>query len=219
MVKKSRKRSDNIHTVSGSLGAELLGLEPPFSSAPAILNKHFLYINKGENLLGVGFAATYAAKKFIDILLGDDELAKTRGITGEEDTIVSSSGISIRSEEIDEILNYEFSKTEEEWTLPDAGSGSSSCAMSFRSSSGIRVEKTQDNEKTERAPRHKIEKIVKPSKEGLITIQQIAGELKMEARDCRAILRKMKVDKPQVGWAWNKIEVDDIRKIINDNKE
>lgn len=222
MARKQRKISGDIHTRVGSIGAELLGLDPPFGAAPYRPNEHFLYISKGDNFMGVGFGATYSARKFLDVLLQDDELSLTRGISGKEDTVVSSSGIIIRADNIMDIINYKYEGREEEWELnEDGNSGSARQAERFRSSSGIRVERTEESS-TEGEPhpkREKKEKAPRPSKEGLISIGQVAEDLKMEARDCRAILRKMKVEKPACGWAWSKTDVDDIKKLIEKNRD
>lgn len=218
-----RKQTGEIYTKSGSIGAELLGLKPPFGSAPYRPNKHFLYLKKGESILNVGFGADYSAKKFLDILIGKDEVHKTRGITGKEDTIVTSSEVIIRCETIDEILNYEYTKAEEEWELPEVGScGSSTQALRFRSLSLIEnVERpvAEGEEPPRRVKAEKVEKKPRPSKEGLVSIAEIAAELKMEARDARAILRQQKVEKPEAGWAWSKKEVDEIKTILHNHKE
>lgn len=221
MAKKQRVKSGDIFTTVGTMGAELLGLEPPSASAPTSFNKHFMYINKNDGLMAVGFRATYAAKKFLDILLGDDEVNLTRGNTGDEDTIVSSSGIRVRCTEIMEILNYKLSEKETEWQLPESGNGVSvASAMNFRNSSCIHQEKSTESSSTEpRVKAEKKEKTPKPSKEGLITIAQLAEELKIEPRDARVILRKMKIPKPGLGWCWARIEADDIKKLLEDNKD
>jgi hypothetical protein len=220
MSKKLKVKSGDVYTVMGSRGAELLGLEPPYASAPLRPSKHFLYINKDQGFLGIGFAATYAAKKFVDILLGDDEISLTRGLSGKEDTIVSSTGIKIRCDEIMDIINYKYSEREKEWVLSDYGSDSSTAALNFRHSSVTeRADRTKESPSEPKIKAEKKEKPEKVNKEGLISIAQIAEELKMEPRDARVILRKMKVPKPGIGWLWTKLEVDDIKKLLHDNKE
>lgn len=222
MAKKQLKRhTGEIYTKAGSIGAELLGLEPPYSSAPYRPNKHFLYLKKDDNILNIGFGANYSAKKFLDILIGKDEVHKTRGITGKEDTIVTSSNVIIRCETIDEILNHEFTKAEEEWELPDSGNmGTSTQALSFRSSI-VKSESISESATLEpRVRKEKTEKKEKPNKEGLVSIAEIASELKMEARDARAILRQLKIEKPECGsWAWSKKEVDEIKTLLHNHKE
>lgn len=221
MSRKARKLAGLSDTVSGSLGAENLGLSPPFASAPTRPGKHCLYINKGSGRQIAIFATTYAARKYLDILLEDDDVSRIRGVTGEEDTIVTNTGLTVRCSEIDEIIKHKYSSNEEKWEMgePDATN-----AMRFRSSGHVQAETSVgsgDNDsksETSKVVREKKVKTPRPSKEGLISIGDIATELKMEPRDCRAILRDKKIAKPDVGWAWNKEEVDKIKQIIHDNK-
>lgn len=220
MSRKQRKASSDIHTRVGTLGAELLGLTPPFSASPSRGNEHFLYINKGDNFIGVGFGATYSARKFLDVLLQDDEVTLTRGVSGRKDTVISSTDISVRSDNIMDIVNYEYQGRESEWELNLSGnSGSVAQAEQFRSSTGVRIEKRVEPTAEKGTERVRKEKPAKINREGLITIAQISNDLKMESREARSILRKMKVDKPEAGWAWKNSEVDEIKKIIKNNRE
>ncbi len=221
MAKKQRRPEGEVYTKMGSRGAELMGLEPPVRCALSGKgNKYLLYISKGSNIMVVGFAATYAARKFLDILLADDELAKTRGVTGNEDTIIATpSAIAVRCDLIDEILDYEYSALEEQWELADVGGpDTSTAAMRFRSSSGEAYQPREEGEKPKRIPKEKKESAPKASRDGLISIAQIAADLKIEPREARGILRSQKIAKPDVGWAWSKNEVDNIKKILHDNK-
>ena len=221
MSKKQSKRiSGEIYTKMGSMGAELLGLAPPYGSAPYKPNKHFIYIRKGENKLNVGFAANYSAKKFLDLVIADDTVHRTRGITGDEDTLVTSTDIVIRCETLDEILNHQLTATEREWGLPDQGNGGTMPqAYRIRSSTERVVREEPSSDEVRKPKKEKVECQPKPSKDGLISIAEIAAELKMEARDCRAILRQQKVEKPAAGWAWSKIEVDEIKTLLHNHKE
>lgn len=220
MSRKQRKTATNIHTKTGTLGAELLGLKPPFGAAPFRGNEHFLYINKGDNFMGVGFGATYSARKFLDVLLQDDEITLTRGICGRKDTIISSTGITVRSDNIMDVVNHEYNDNEKEWELNLSGnSGSAAQAEQFRSCTGIRVEKQIESPTDKKPQIARREKPRKASKDGLITIAHISEELKIEPREARGILRKMKVSKPAIGWAWEKSEVDAVKKIIDNNRE
>lgn len=212
MARKNRKVAGEAYTVVGSKGAELLGLEEPFPAAPYRSGNHCLYINKSEARIVVIFAATYAAKKYLELLIGGEAIKKTRGITGQEDTIISESGILIRCETIDEILSYKLNEAEERWQL---GEPDTTNALNFKHGAH---ERGPDSEKVVAYKREKVKREPKPSKDGLTTIGQIAEELKIHPRDARAILRKKKIQKPSFGWAWDKNEVDKIKQIIHDNK-
>lgn len=221
MTRPSRLSPDNVYTVVGSKGAELLKLEHPYPSNPHRPTKFFIYVNKNGRNLGVGFSAIYAAKKYLDLLIGDDTISKIKGITGEEDSLITSSGILIRAHRIDNILNYEYTKNEASWSLGEPDYSSvirfRSRATAIEESPQVVEVKLKDKPRLVEAP--KPDKVSKPSKEGLTTIAQIAESLKMESREARSILRSQKIKKPEVGWAWGNNEVDNIKKILQNNRE
>lgn len=214
MAKKQRVESGSL---TGSIGAENLGIERPYGSAPNFPNKYCLYVDKGEGRIVNTFYTAYAARKFLDILLEDDSVAKIRGLTGQMDTIVSSTSIKVRCTYIDELIDYQYSAKEEQWGL---GEPVRSAAIRFRASTHeySAHEAANDDKGEPKVKREKVEKVPRPSKEGLITIQQICEELKMEPREARSILRKMEVVKPVPGWAWEKIKVDEIKTLLQNNK-
>lgn len=194
------------------------GLPEPFPAAPYRVGKHCLYINKGERMMVQIFAADYSARKFLDILLADDELGLTKDIFGNPNTIQTSSGISVRCHDIQRLIDYEYSASEAEWELPEPYL---SQALRFRSDSYHRPQPkvvSDNTDKPARVPREKKEKSPRPARDGLISIADIAEELKMEPREARGILRKAKIEKPDAGWAWSKNEVDTIKKLLQSNK-
>lgn len=220
MARKERKASANPEVYTGSQGAENLGLPKPYGSAPLHAGAYCLYISKNNGRNIVIFAAIYAAKKYLDILLGDDDVSLTKGITGQNDTLVSSTGITVRCDKIKEIWDHEYTSKEEQWELgePDASN-----AARFRANSHELRERSPENDndskdKPSREVREKKESKPKVDKTGLITIQQICDEIKMEPREARGILRKTKTQKPAVGWAWDKSQVDAIKTLLHNNK-
>lgn len=56
----------------------------------------------------------------------------------------------------------------------------------------------------------------RPSRDGLVSISDIAKELGLIPREARAVLRAIKMVKPEVGWAWKKDDVADVKKKIED---
>lgn len=215
MAKKPRKNLGDANVKTGSLGAEQLGLEPPYPAAPYRPTKYCLYVTKNENLATWGFTAAYAAKKFLEILLADDTLDRITSLNGKPTTILSSSGIKVFCDEIDELLDYEYTANEKLWGLNEP---EFSNALRFRNSSGYEQStRVVQSDNADQPKKEKPQKIPKPSKEGLISIAEIAASLKMEPRDARAALRAAKVEKPVVGWAWSKSEVDTIKKILQNN--
>lgn len=67
-------------------------------------------------------------------------------------------------------------------------------------------------QKQEAKPKEKKEK--RPSRDGLISVADIAKELGIEAGDARSILRKAKVEKPAAGWAGDAKWAEGIRATI-----
>ena len=57
----------------------------------------------------------------------------------------------------------------------------------------------------------------RPSREGLVSVSDIAKEMKLSPKEARAALRRAKTDKPDVGWAFPPSEVDKIKKAIKEN--
>lgn len=218
MAKLKKKRNTEITTVIGTLGAEGLGLLQPFGSCPSRPPKIGIYMTKGENQSYKGFYAMYAARKFLDVLFEDEGLTRIKGITGEDDTVLTESGMSIRIyQHLDELLTYKYSTDEEKWELPENYVND---AIRFRSmgfDAPNYAAKDPDAPKAERVKKEPKEK--RPSKEGLVTIQQIAEELKMEPREARGILRKMKTLKPELGWCWAPAESVEIKKLVEKNRE
>lgn len=222
MSRKQRKKLADGDSVVGSQGAENLGLKPPFGAAPTRPGNYCLYVAKGRRQGSFVLNTPYAIKKFLDILLEDDEVSLVKGLMGEEDTLMSTTGITVRLPrdygKIEELFKHEYTEDEAQWEL---GEPTTSQAVRLRhaSDSDEPTEATTTTPGVERPKREKKEKVVRPSKEGLVTIGEIAAELKIEARDARAALRKAKVEKPTVGWAWEKKEVDNIKEIIQNNNE
>ena len=57
----------------------------------------------------------------------------------------------------------------------------------------------------------------RPSREGLVSVSSISEGLKISPKEARAALRRAKIEKPEVGWAWSPSEVEDIKKKISEN--
>lgn len=206
----TRKPKIDNGIVVGSQGAENLGLPEPYAASPGRPGKYCLYVTRGERLITHICCTEYAAKKFLDILLENENGAKVNGPT-DDDMIMTVSGLSIRGWKLYQLIDYKLSTKEEQWELDERYVKQ---VMRFK----VDREESTGEETPARTRKEKVERTPKPSKEGLITIGQIAEELKMEPRDARAALRAAKVDKPSPGWCWAKNEVDEIKKILHNHK-
>lgn len=219
-VAKKKKRNSEIDTVVGTMGAEALGLKPPFAASPSRPPSIGMYLTKGENRGYKSFCAIYAARKFLDVLFEDDGLTRIKGISGEQDTVLCDNGIAVRivCTPIDDVLKHEYSTDEDQWELSDEYVQFAQRFRSMGFDAPVYASKAEGGEaKPERVKKEP--KAPRPSKDGMTTIQQIAEELKMEPREARGILRKMKTVKPEVGWAFKGDDIKKIKSILEKNRE
>jgi len=71
----------------------------------------------------------------------------------------------------------------------------------------------RSEEEIEQAPKKERQPKV-DKKAGLITVGEIAAQLKIDPKEARTSLRKQKTPKPAEGWAWSADKVDEIKKTI-----
>lgn len=135
------------------------------------------------------FNALYAAKKFIDdVLQGDEYDFET------PKQVITESWVTIKSDRLKEILDYQLTKAESNWVHDKAHQEYASHIRRM----------TQSKDK---APCQK--------RKDLVTLQQIAAELNIPPKKARQILRRHKVQPTDCGWAWENDEK--IKKILIDN--
>lgn len=152
------------------------------------------------------FAAPYAAKKWLELVVQGDEYV----IEGNT-YLRTASGIVIRAghmggHTVREIWEHEYTREEDLWDMPQPYL---SQALHFRALSTGLVKPRYDTtiaSKERRAPR-----TPRASRDGLVTIGAIATELKRTPRELRGYLRKWKIEKPVAGWAWKIEEADAIK--------
>jgi hypothetical protein len=197
------------------------GLQEPFPSYPRRPASYVIYATWGKKLLTVAFAATYAARRFVEDVLEEAgceevEISKSRLNGWVVRWGINCEGSELRvefdsQEACETIMEYELEGAEAEWELPEP----------YPTMMRQFVHGPADRPEKERAVKAKREpKEVRPKidKSGLITANEIAEQLKVEGRDVRAILRS-KMPKPAVGWAFPADQVDSIKKLIRDNLE
>lgn len=123
----------------------------------------------------------------------------------------------IQSDQLEEIVEYDFSREEQEWDFPENERRSvlgvvKPTSVEERKARNERLGVSDDSRSRERPAKR--EKTPRASREGLTTVQDIAKELGIEAGDARAILRKAKIDKPSHGWAGDEKWANEIRAVI-----
>lgn len=170
------------------------------------------------------FAASYAAKTFLDQIVGDDEIKWIGddrftnnknipdGFAKGEYVVIGIGGMNLR-----QLYAYKLSQKEKEWNLP---APYTSYVANVR---GITPEKSAvpppEKKKAKPAPAIKKTTVIGKKREVAkdeITISDIAEELKMAPSKARAALRGLKMEKPAGGWVFKRSEADAIKKKIVD---
>jgi len=206
--------------------AKKLGLPPPFPIVLSKINSRFGFYcyNADDRFMFINFHSAYAAKAFLDMIIDGAEYKWLRN-----NELLTEKGMRIRGEQSDDLeraIEHKLTPTEREWDVPDP------LFTTVRQFIGRRVV-VDDNvikdpheavkvEQVTRTRAPKKERVPKPRdavakakakvKSGEhITISEICEELGHPPRVCRAILRELKVPKPDHGWAWSKSEAEKIR--------
>lgn len=181
------------------------GLEPAWSASPSRNPRFVLYCVNHENdkRYVVNSYGCYAIKKILDYMIDGQEV--TRG-----GNLLQFGEIDVRSDQLDDILKYEYTDEEEAWSLPSP--------YPEDINRFVRGCKTVEEGEAPKAPVVSTKK-QKVDRTGKTSIQELCEELKIEPRDARAALRKAKIEKPAGGWLFCGDELDKIRAIINKGKK
>lgn len=127
--------------------------------------------------------------------------------------------IKIWGNGIEDAIEYEPTHKEEGFVFPEPHSSKyarwSGAMVVQDRAEGVSDDTTSkpsraDDDKPQRTP--KAPRAHKP--EGLVSIADIAAELKTEPRIARGILRDTKTTKPEHGWAWSKADAAKITTIV-----
>jgi hypothetical protein len=191
------------------------GLEEAWSSSPTRNPRYVLYCTNHESgrQYVVNSYGLYAIRKIFDAIVGENEVEPSHL---DPDRTMTFGDIDIRSEQMQAILDHQYSKAEEEWELqapyPEQidnflHGGPMSKELEHRDPSGNVVKP----ERKVREPKPVKERI---DRSAFITVQQLAEEAGIDPRDARAALRKAKVEKPAGGWLGDETWAKEIRVIL-----
>jgi hypothetical protein len=187
-------------------------LEDWLPSSPRRNPTHVLRVDFEGRLLIVNYCGVFAAKKAFDHIVSEEEYKWL-----DSKTIQTESGLKVRSDQLEEIVEYDFSKEQQEWDFPEE-ERRKFYAIRSRPEDREQARKERNErlgvDQDDKPERTKKERTPRASREGLVTVQMIAEEFGIEPREARGILRKAKVEKPSAGWAGNETWADNIRKII-----
>jgi hypothetical protein len=183
---------------------------------------HSLKVWNGSRFATFAWTKAFAAKKAVDFLIGEDEYKWL-----DNRTIITDSGIKIKSDELEDIMEHEFSKSEQEWDFAPHDQDGFALRAMRKSDEDLVTERKERNVRTayvgdERPKASRKEKgSSKPraSRDGLVTIQAICEELGIDPRDARRVLRGSKTfQKGESGWAWPEGQADEVRKFLGKQK-
>lgn len=141
------------------------------------------------------FRSKFAARKYLDLLIKDDE------VTWISDTeLVTSRDLWMRGDELKEYFDYQYKGDRVKvWDLPD---------QYKRKANYMRSNKSHTP-----PPPQKYKKRI--SRKGMILIGDICKKIGMNPRDARGILRALGYDKPEHGWAWReRKDADEIKQTL-----
>lgn len=185
----------------------------PFASSPAKPPKCSLrseWPDTGQMQLRT-FRGLWGAKLFYDFLT---DFKQVRWLSDTK-LVVNETGLVISSPELEQIVEYKLKKDEETYQWPEPFHSE---MTAFKNRTSVKSMKGNDRQlpdsEKRKSPKEKKERVPRPSKDGLISIGDIATELKIEPRIARGILRTTKTPKPDAGWAWSQAEVEAIKALI-----
>lgn len=186
----------------------------PFPSSPAKPPKCSLRMDwpDTDQMQIRTFRGLWGAKLLFDFLT---DFKQVRWMSPTK-LIVDETGMVISSPELEQIVEYKLTKNEETYQWPEPFLSE---VTSFKNKTTVKASRGNnrqlpDSEKREHVKREKKERTPRPSKDGLVSIGDIAAQLDIEPRIARGILRTSKTPKPDAGWAWAQGEVDKIKSII-----
>lgn len=182
-------------------------------------------------VLVLKFQAKYAARRFIDMLVHNDEWQWTDPI-GARKCIRTTGGvrISMFGDDLATILEYKLSEDELAWE--DEAIKQHTMRFKYGKHEAANDSEEQSNGTDEtlsnggasskksrrKEPRTPREPKVKIDKSGFIAATDIAKQLNLEGREVRGILRASDLKKPDIGWMWAKgsEELKQAEKVIKD---
>lgn len=194
-----------------------------------------LYVYYGKGFIYQTFDTLCTARHFIDLMIDGDEYtwevwSPAKGISPEP-MIKTARGLTIRGAGLENAMEYEFqSAAEREFVFPapydqmyrvfpQKGPEEDDIApppapepvWDAATHTLIKPAKPARVTKPKAEPKPKVDKT------GLVLVADIAKKHGWDAKHVRAALRKAKVEKPAVGWAFPQSEVERITKTIKEN--
>ena len=181
------------------------------TSSPSKPPKCVLYIVKENgNLIVEVWGAIFAGKKSIEEMAKGHTFERSRA-----DTLVFDDGVTVRSEQLDEILAHEYSGQEGAWVLPRLRTSFYVRRAPYATAREVPVNEPPKAEAVARSKSPPTKSEPKPPRApGLTSVADIAAQMGVEPRDARGALRKVSYVKPEAGWNFPSNEVDAVKAAI-----
>jgi len=188
------------------------GLKEPWGSSPGRPPQFVLYCvnHESDRQYIINARELYAIRKIFDAIVGENEIEPSPTC----DKTVTFGDIDIKSDQLKQILDHQYTKAEEAFELPVPYPEQIDL---FLHGPRMSRELPTADDGTPKPPREKkppVEKKPKIDRSGKITVQQLAEEAGIDPRDARAALRKAKIDKPAGGWLGDEAWAKTIRPVL-----
>lgn len=209
-------------------------------------NPYVAYVSykpEGEEyprVLVYSFLGAYAAKWFLNKIIGEDDYKVGKWKYNELDTdLTTSFGVHVRmaGDQIDQLLAYEFANVFEEtwkderlakalaylkWGKWEHRPSNDTVTVDTEEGPQERPMSRKEKRDAERAARREEKnrkreadptKTPRPKfdKSVVVTAGDLAEQMGILPREFRAALRKLKMEKPAGGWHWSTSEAEDIK--------
>lgn len=209
-------------------------LSPAFPQAGNISAKHEIRFDKvgGKRSIHL-FASDYSASRFLDLVL------KGRSHEYEIENKIVTDFCVITGTTLGQVMDYKETKAEREWRMPEPyttyigmirgdvpgyGTEETKADKSPKKKKKKKEKKAIPDKPALNKPPKRGKKTVekktvekKKKKKGIakkasgeVTLAQICEEEGWEPRKVRAVLRKLKVEKPGASWTWTDEEADKV---------
>jgi hypothetical protein len=184
-------------------------------SSPMRPPTHGLTVTHGfEKLAHQNFTHVFAAKKFFDLIVRDDKFKWINTKTIEVEGVTPK--ITIKSDELEEIVEYKYKGNEAAFVLPMPYPGYAALMRGEHSERPTAkvdpADLPQPHKKDKPAKTvEKKERVPRASPDGMITATQLAEQLGVKPTVLRSALRGLKLTKPAGGWLWTPADAKEVK--------
>lgn len=177
--------------------------------------RHVLYCYRTDGsyrMITAHFDDLWEARRFLEVLWNADPWTwEDKRMVASSPQLITQRGIKVRAETLDEIVAYDYGNDTRDLELADEHRRRAHQIMTALPD----PEEVREAIVATKAERQAKKERPKIDREGKVTIGDIAEELGMEAREARAILRSLKLEKPPGGWLFDPTEVDAVKEKLN----